>query len=70
MVAPHRHVGDLEELDDNELLELMSVVKEINEPRVASLKGKLAAKKAEIPKWNADELKADRSKSTTSLSAS
>ncbi len=41
---------------------LISVVKEINEPRVASLKGKLAAKKAEIPKWNAEAIGADKSK--------
>src|SRR5258708_25832068 len=39
---------------------LMSVVKEINEPRVASLKGKLAAKKAVIPKWNAEAIKAEK----------
>jgi electron transfer flavoprotein beta subunit len=41
---------------------LISVVKEINEPRLASLKGKLAAKKAVVTKWNAEDLKADRSK--------
>ena len=41
---------------------LISVVKEINEPRPASLKGKLAAKKAEIPKWNAEAIHADKSK--------
>jgi electron transfer flavoprotein beta subunit len=41
---------------------LMSVVKEINEPRVASLKGKLAAKKAVIPKWTAEDIKAEKSK--------
>ncbi len=41
---------------------LISVVKEINEPRLASLKGKLAAKKAEIPKWNAEAIGADKSK--------
>jgi electron transfer flavoprotein beta subunit len=41
---------------------LMAVVKEINEPRLASLKGKLAAKKAVIPKWGPDDVKADRSK--------
>ena len=39
---------------------LMSVVKEINEPRVASLRGKLAAKKAVIPKWNAEAIKAEK----------
>jgi len=33
---------------------LITVVKEINEPRIASLKGKMAAKKAEIPTWSAD----------------
>jgi len=41
---------------------LMSVLKEINTPRLASLKGKLNAKKAVMTKWNADDLKADRSK--------
>ena len=44
---------------------LISVVKEINEPRLASLKGKLAAKKAVIPKWNA----ADDSRRTNPKSA-
>jgi len=33
---------------------LISVVKEINEPRIASLKGKMAARKAEIPTWTAE----------------
>ena len=41
---------------------LISVVKEINEPRLASLKGKLASKKAVIPKWNAEAIGADKSK--------
>ena len=41
---------------------LISVVKEINEPRLAGLKGKLASKKAEIPKWNAEAIGADKSK--------
>ena len=41
---------------------LISVVKEINEPRVASLKGKLAAKKAVIPKWDAAAIGAEKSK--------
>jgi len=40
---------------------LMSVVKEINEPRLPSLKGKLAAKKAVIPKWDAAAINADKS---------
>ncbi len=40
---------------------LISVVKEINEPRLPSLKGKLAAKKAVIPKWDAAAIGADKS---------
>ena len=40
---------------------LISVVKEINEPRLASLKGKLAAKKAVIVKWDAAAIGADKS---------
>lgn len=35
---------------------LLSVVKEINEPRLPSLRGKLRAKVAEIPVWGVDEL--------------
>jgi electron transfer flavoprotein beta subunit len=41
---------------------LISVVKEINEPRLPSLKGKLAAKKAVIAKWDAAAIGADKSK--------
>jgi len=41
---------------------LISVVKEINEPRLASLKGKMAAKKAVITKWDAAAIGADKSK--------
>ena len=38
---------------------LFTVVKEINEPRLPSLKGKMKAKKAEIVKWNAEDLNCD-----------
>jgi electron transfer flavoprotein beta subunit len=38
---------------------LMTVVKDINEPRVASLKGKMRAKKAEIRKLSAVDIGAD-----------
>lgn len=34
----------------------LSTVKEINEPRLPSLKGKMASKKAVIPKWTAADL--------------
>jgi electron transfer flavoprotein beta subunit len=35
------------------------VVKEINEPRLPSLRGKMAAKKAEIIKWDREKLDVD-----------
>ena len=35
------------------------MVKEINEPRLPSLKGKMAAKKAEIPSWNHEDIEFD-----------
>jgi len=38
---------------------LLTVVKEINEPRLPSLKGKMAARKAQIIKWTAQDLNAD-----------
>ena len=34
----------------------LSTVKEINEPRLPSLKGKMASKKAVFPKWSASDL--------------
>ena len=38
---------------------LLTVVKELNEPRLPSLKGKMAAKKAEIRKWGMADIAAD-----------
>ncbi|MBI5741056.1 MAG: electron transfer flavoprotein subunit beta/FixA family protein [Nitrospirae bacterium] len=38
---------------------LLTVVKELNQPRMPSLKGKMAAKKAEIRKMNKDDIQAD-----------
>lgn len=37
---------------------LLTVVKEINEPRMPSLKGMMRSKKAEIIKWTAEDIKA------------
>ena len=39
---------------------ILTVVKEINEPRLPSLKGKMAARKAEITTWTADDIGADK----------
>lgn len=41
---------------------LLTVVKEINEPRLPSLKGKLAARKADIPTWTAADIEAEPGK--------
>jgi len=40
---------------------LLTAVKELNQPRMPSLKGKMAAKKAEIKKMGKDEIQADES---------
>ena len=50
------------EVVESELPCMLTVVKEINEPRLPSLKGKMAARKAEIVKWGADDIGADKSK--------
>ncbi len=44
---------------EGELPCLLTVVKEINEPRLPSLKGKMKAKKAEIAVWTAAEIEAE-----------
>ncbi len=41
---------------------VFTVVKEINEPRLPSLKGKMKAKKAEIPVWTAENVACDENK--------
>ncbi len=41
---------------------VISVVKEVNEPRLPSLRGLMQAKKAEIPRWTAPDLGLDVSK--------
>jgi electron transfer flavoprotein beta subunit len=38
---------------------VITVVKEINVPRIPSLRGLMAAKKAKIPVWNAQDLGID-----------
>lgn len=40
---------------------VITVVKEINEPRLPSLKGMMRAKKAVVNVWTADDIKADKS---------
>lgn len=53
--------------DGTDVLEIpfpcvLSVVKEINKPRVKSPKGRILAKRVEITKWTADDVQADKTK--------
>ena len=52
----HRMMEDGADVVKLPLPACLSTVKEINEPRLPSLKGKMAAKKAVFPKWGAAEL--------------
>ncbi len=58
-VVVHRLMEDGVDVLDMTLPAVISVVKEINEPRVASLKGKMNAKKAVIAKWDENALGCD-----------
>lgn len=40
---------------------LITVVKEINTPRLPSLRGMMASKKAQIPRWTAEQIGAEKS---------
>lgn len=51
-----RLMEDHYEIIRTKLPVLITVVKEINEPRIPSLKNMLRAKKIEIPIWNAEDL--------------
>lgn len=55
----HRTTEDGYDVVELALPAVVSVVKEINEPRLPSLKGKMAAKKKEITKWSASDLGVD-----------
>lgn len=61
-IVVHRMMEDGTDVLELPLPSVIAVVKEINEPRLPSLKGKMSAKKAIIPRWGPDELGCDRSK--------
>lgn len=63
-----RQLEDSSEIVETMLPAVVSVVKQINEPRLPSLKGQLKAKKAEIPVWSAESISAKKEK--TGLSGS
>ena len=55
----HRTTEDGYDIVELTLPAVVSVVKEINEPRLPSLKGKMAAKKKQITKWGASDIEVD-----------
>ncbi len=58
-VTVFRTTEDGYDVVELQLPAVCSVVKEINEPRLPSLKGKMAAKKKEITRWTAADLEVD-----------
>jgi len=57
-VIAHRAIEGGHEIVESPLPAMISVVKEINEPRLPTLRGKIAARKAEICNWGAEEIEA------------
>lgn len=58
-IVVHRMMEDGTDVIKMKLPALITVVKEINEPRLPSLKGKMEAKKANIPVWTVSDINAD-----------
>ncbi len=61
-VVAERLLEDGYEVISSPLPCVLTTVKEINEPRLPSLKGKMAARKAEITVWGAGDIDADPEK--------
>jgi len=61
-IIVHRAIEGGHEVVEAPLPALLSVVKEINYPRMPNFKGKMAAKKAEIPLLTADDIGVDEDK--------
>jgi len=60
-IRAERLMEDGYQVIESRLPVLLTVVKEINEPRLPSLKGKMRAKKAEVPTWTAADAGVDPS---------
>ncbi len=60
-IVVHRLMEEGYDIVESSIPVLITVVKEINEPRLPSLRGKLAAKKAEIKKLSSRDIEADES---------
>jgi electron transfer flavoprotein beta subunit len=59
VIRVQRLIEEGHEILETALPALITVVKEINVPRLPSLRGKMKAKSAVITNWNAEDLKAD-----------
>jgi len=62
VIVVHRMVDEGYEVVEMSLPGLISVVKEINEPRLPSLRGLMQAKKVQIAAWTAEDMGLDSSK--------
>jgi len=62
MITAHRAIEGGHEVVESPLPALISVIKEINNPRMPNFKGKMNAKKAEIPIVTADDLEVNDEK--------
>jgi electron transfer flavoprotein alpha/beta subunit len=60
-IVVHRLMGEGHDVVESSLPVLMTVVRELNEPRLPSLKGKMKAKKADINKLTHEDIHADES---------
>ena len=56
-IRVQRLMDDGYDVLDMPLPALITVVKEINEPRLPSLRGKMASKRAQVPGWSANQAK-------------
>lgn len=61
-IRVERMMDDGYDVIDMPLPALITVVKEINEPRLPSLRGKMAAKKAQIAAWSAQDIEVEAEK--------
>jgi len=61
-IRVQRLMDDGYEVLEMPLPALITVVKEINEPRLPSLRGKMRARRAQIPVWTVEDIGADPSK--------
>lgn len=59
IVRAQRAIEDGYEIIETRLPCALTCIKELNEPRLPSLRGKMKAKKAEIPHWDAEYIEAD-----------